>query len=119
MSQLNSTTELDLDYLNVYGSDGFDTIEESGVYDYSWHEIALVRWEATGQLYFGENSGCSCSCFWDGPTLTPVASWQEWAKLAQEWADAKSDGWGCADEKKGAIEAIERLNRSRPAPSPK
>jgi hypothetical protein len=96
-------------------SNDYEELVTSGVYDYSWSEIALVRHKETGQLYFGSNSGCSCFGFWDDPTLEPVATWQDWAQKAQEWAAGNGD----ASEKKGAMDAIERLNQLRPEPSPK
>lgn len=99
----------------------YEEVETTGVWDYSWNEAKLLREKATGQLFWAEASGCSCYGFWEvvgDEDFVPVATWQEWADKAQQWAGG-DDNWLEASEKKGAMDAIERLNQSRPEPSPK
>ena len=68
------------------GSIEYEVLEEVGEWDYSWHIGALLR-GPDGQLYFAEDSGCSCYGFGDGigeGDLIPVASWQEAVEKAKE-----------------------------------
>jgi hypothetical protein len=89
-----------------------EIIESTGVYDYSWSEFALMRGD-DGHLYVGDASGCSCNSFEENlDEITRVASWQEGAERAQEWAEYEyRDG----SEKQGAMDMIERLAKSSPA----
>ncbi len=71
-------------HVKVDGTE-YTVIAEAGEYGYSWSVAALLR-DDTGSLFFASDSGCSCGSFGDymkRDDLTPVASWQEAANLAQ------------------------------------
>ena len=61
-----------------------ESINEDWGYD--WHDGAIYR-DADGQLYWYEDSGCSCSYFGEDlnsvDDLTPIANWQEAVELAK------------------------------------
>lgn len=84
----------------------YRVVEETGQYDYEWHIVALLA-DEEGNLFYAEDSGCSCSSFGEYLTtadLTPVKDWQE----AVELAKAAVDGYHLTD-----VEVFEFADRLR------
>jgi hypothetical protein len=66
----------------------FDVVAEVGEYGYDWGVIALLR-DSDGNLFFAQDSGCSCTSFGEDmilDELTQVKNWQEAVELAKEAA---------------------------------
>jgi hypothetical protein len=64
----------------------YESIEEVGTWDYDWTIGALLRKKDDDTLWFGVDSGCSCTSFGDGldvEDLAPVKNWQEAVELAK------------------------------------
>ena len=84
---------------------------------YDWDQFHLLR-GIDGSLYVGWDGGCSCQGFsdTDPDDLVKVASWQEAAEKAQEWA-RNTDVWEERREQRlsAAMAMIERLTQSRPS----
>lgn len=72
--------------LNIY--DDYEVVEEIGQWAYDWTIGALLRDKATGELFFGVDSGCSCTGFGDGldrEDLIPVKNWQQAVEEAKKY----------------------------------
>ena len=102
-------------------------LDRTGTYDYSWNEFVVMR-GSDGALYVGASGGCSCNYFeenLEGGDLAKVSSWQDAAERAKRWAKGedyrdkgKEDYYGgpyMEEEKRGAMNLVERLARDRPA----
>src|SRR5690348_2211492 len=78
---------------------------------YEWDEFHVMR-GVDGHLYVGEDGGCSCNSFSDvdPASFVKVASWQDAATKAQEWANEVER------RLEVAMNLIERLAQKRPAP---
>jgi hypothetical protein len=88
-------------------------IDKTGIYDYSWHEFALMR-GSDGHLYVGWTSGCSCNSFAENlDAIQRVDSWQEAATRALGWAH-NEDNYIEAEERQGAMDMVARLMQSSP-----
>lgn len=96
---------------------GFATIDYAdSLGGYEWDEFHVLR-GMDGYLYVGEDGGCSCKSFSDvdPKSFVKVASWQEAAAKAQEWA--KAEGYWSEERRLPvAMNLIERLSQKRPAP---
>lgn len=75
----------------------YDVLAECGDYDYSWHIGAVLRKSGDGvQLYWLEDSGCSCNTYADFSAyedLTPISHWTEAVQVARDsksWGDTPS-----------------------------
>ena len=74
----------------------YGVVAETGQYDYSWHIVALLQ-DEEGNLFYAEDSGCSCYGFGEDLTtdnLTPVKHWSE----AVELAKASIDGYDLTED---------------------
>lgn len=63
----------------------YRVVDQTGQYDYEWHIAALLE-DEEGNLFYAEDSGCSCSYFGealDASDLIPVKNWQEAVELAK------------------------------------
>ena len=89
-------------------------LDQTGTYDYEWSEFAVMR-GSDGRLYVGHSGGCSCNYFDENlDEVTLVKSWQEAAEYAKRWAAGElADGPYLEDEKRGAMDLIERLAKSQ------
>ena len=101
--------------ISINGID-LEIIDQTGTYDYEWSEFAVMRGD-DGHLYIGHTGGCSCNYFDENlDEVTQVKSWQEAAEYAKRWAagDLPDGGPYLEDEKRGAMDLIERLTKSQP-----
>lgn len=93
---------------------GLTILDRTGTYDYEWSEFAVMR-GSDGYLYVGDTGGCSCNDFEENlGEITRVASWQEAATKATEWAGADGGPY-LEDEKRAGMDLAERLTKSQPA----
>lgn len=77
------------DYSMTIDGKKYGVVAETGQYDYEWHIVALLQ-DDEGNLFYAEDSGCSCSSFADGMTtkdLTAVKHWSEAVELAKTSID--------------------------------
>ena len=77
---------------------GFTTLGELDGDDepYRWHVFTVFQRQSDGEIFYGEDGGCSCNYAWEDAKLSDLTqltseTWAEFQRELEGWLEYESD----------------------------